>query len=182
MVRNKKMSVPRTQLTNSPRRNTGPMDDFIATPVELRGSLPVDKMAPPNPGLESMGDSLPGGDHTGALTQIRAELTQISQRMLSKADKDTLVQELRAAFREEVAGLRTDLNTLEQRVEEVETAVLGCEQQHRASEIAVTRQGNMLITLCRQVEDLENRSRRNNICIHSLPEGDFDSLQVTLAE
>ncbi|CAH2222397.1 Hypothetical predicted protein [Pelobates cultripes] len=127
MVRNKKLSVPGTQPTNSPRRNTGLMDDFIATPVELRGSLAADKMAPASPGSESTEDSLSGGDYVGALSQIRTELTQISQRMLSKADKGTLVQELRAAFREEMSGLRSDLAMLEQRVEEVEAAAQECE-------------------------------------------------------
>ncbi|CAH2274311.1 Hypothetical predicted protein [Pelobates cultripes] len=85
--------------------------------------------------------------------------------MLSKAYTGALVQELRAALREELAGLRTDLSALEQRVDEMETNAQSCEEQHRATEVAVTRQGNMLITLRRQVEDLENRSRRNNIRI-----------------
>ncbi|CAH2222862.1 Hypothetical predicted protein [Pelobates cultripes] len=141
------------------------MDEYIATPSELRGPSHANKMAPASPSSESTGESLPSSEQAEALTLIRAELTQ---RMLTKADTGTLVREMRAAWREELAGLRKDLNALEQRVEEVEMVAHGCEQQHRAAEVAATRQGNMLLTLRRQVEDLENRSRRNNI--RGLPE------------
>ncbi|CAH2276848.1 Hypothetical predicted protein [Pelobates cultripes] len=169
MVRNKRPNTPGPARTDSPRRLTGPMDEFIVTPSDLRGPRPTDKMAPASPGLESAGESSVAGTQLSELAQIRAELTQISAKMLTREDTSSLAQELRAALREELAGLRSDLTALEQKVEEVETAAQGCEDQHKATEVAVTRQGNLLITLRRQVEDLENRSRRKNIRIHGLP-------------
>ncbi|CAH2252161.1 Hypothetical predicted protein [Pelobates cultripes] len=127
------------------------MDDFIATPSDLRGARHVDKMAPVSPDSEGAGDSQTEPTQPGDLAQIRAELTQLSRRMLTREDTGSIVQELRAALREQLAGLRTDLTNLEQRVDEIETVVQDCDDQHRATEVVVTRQGNMLITLRRQV-------------------------------
>ncbi|CAH2292794.1 Hypothetical predicted protein [Pelobates cultripes] len=157
------------------------MDDFIATPSDLRGTRHVDKMAPGSPDSEMTGDSQSEPNQAGDLSQIRMELSQISRRMLTKADTSPIVQELRAALREELAGLREDLSTLEQRVDEMESVARGCDDQHRATEVAVTRQGNMLLTLRRQVEDLENRSRRNNIRVRGLPEKEDEPLPDTLS-
>ncbi|CAH2292543.1 Hypothetical predicted protein [Pelobates cultripes] len=170
MVQTKRPNTPGPAGTVSPRRNTGPMDEFIATPSDLRGLRPANKMAPASSGSESAGETSEAGTQFSELAQIQAELTQISAKMLTKADTSTIAQELRAALREELVGLRSDLTALEQRVDEVETAAQGCEDQHRATEVAVTRQGNLLITLRRQVEDLENRSRRKNIRIRGMPE------------
>ncbi|CAH2285594.1 Hypothetical predicted protein [Pelobates cultripes] len=100
--------------------------------------------------------------------------------MLTKADTNQMVQELRGALREELAGLRTDLTALEGRVEEVEATAQDCAQQRQATEMAVTRQGNLLLTIRRQVEDLENRSRRSNIRVRGLPETDASPLTSTL--
>ncbi|CAH2220113.1 Hypothetical predicted protein [Pelobates cultripes] len=158
------------------------MDDFVAKPLDFRGPQHASKMAPASPGSESTGESLAEDTQASDLAQIRAELTQISTRMLSKADTGSLVQEPRVVLREELAGLRSDLTALEQRVEEMETTAHGCEEQHRATEVAVTRQGNMPLTLRRQVEDLKNRSRRNNIRVRGLPETGTEPLQATLID
>ncbi|CAH2283844.1 Hypothetical predicted protein [Pelobates cultripes] len=181
MVRTKKPLPSGAAAASSPHRNTGPMDDFLATPSDLCGTRHVDKMAPGSPDSEMTGDSQSEPHQTGDLSQIRMELSQISRRMLTKADTGPIVQELRAALREELAGLRADLSTLEQRVDEMESVARGCDDQHRATEVAVTRQGNMLLTLRRQVEDLENRSRRNNIRVRSLPERADELLPDTLS-
>ncbi|CAH2300845.1 Hypothetical predicted protein [Pelobates cultripes] len=182
MVRTKKHLALESTGVSSPRRCTGLMDDFIATPSDFRGLQHASKMAPASPSSESAGESLAEDTQASDLARIRAERTQISAKMLSKADTGSLVQELRAVLREKLAGLRADLTALEQRVDEMETSAHGCEEQHRAAEVAVTRQGNMLLTLRRQVEDLENRSRRNNIRIRGLPETGTEPLQTTLTD
>ncbi|CAH2220506.1 Hypothetical predicted protein [Pelobates cultripes] len=155
----------------------GPMDGYFPLQPDGRDMRPADKMAPEE---ESAGGSQVEGDPAGELTLIRAELTQISSRMLTKADTNQMVQELRGALWEELAGLRTDLTALEGRVEEVEATAQDCAQQHQATEMAVTRQGNLLLTKRRQVEDLENRSRRSNILVRGLPETDAAPLTSTL--
>ncbi|CAH2274864.1 Hypothetical predicted protein [Pelobates cultripes] len=144
MVRNKKRSTPGTAAADSPRRHTSPMDGFLASQPERRDTRPAENMAS---GAESMAESQAEGNPVDELALIRDELTQISARMLTKTDTGMIMQELRAALREELAGLRSDLNTLKGRVEEVEAAAQDCPQQHQATETAVNRQGNLLLTL-----------------------------------
>ncbi|CAH2220401.1 nucleoside diphosphate kinase 7 [Pelobates cultripes] len=180
MVRKRQLAAETTG-ADSPRRHTGPMDGFVATTPDVRGPQSERKMAPVSPGSDNAGESHSGDAQVSELAQIRAELAHISARMLTKADTGSLVQEIRAALRGELADMRSDIAALENRVEEVETTAQGCQEQHRATEVAVTRQGNMLLTLRRQVEDLENRSRRNNIRVRGLPESDSDQLQVSLS-
>ncbi|CAH2325219.1 Hypothetical predicted protein [Pelobates cultripes] len=140
------------------------MDDYVSTPADLRGTGPAANLAPASPRTESAGVSSEEGDRSNALSLIRQELTRISARMLTKVDSSGLLQEFRTAVREEISAIRSDLSAVEVRVDALET-----EAQHRAAEIAATRQGNLLLTLRRQVEELENRSRRQNIRIRGLP-------------
>ncbi|CAH2251107.1 Hypothetical predicted protein [Pelobates cultripes] len=170
MVRNKKPSSLGTSLTSLPRRPTGTMDDFVSTPAELQGARTMDKMASVSPGIESSGDSLECSNREDALAQIRQELAMISEHMLTKANTGGPMQEFRMAVLEEITTLRTDLATVEVRVEALETEAQASRTQHRAAELATTRQGNLLVALRCQVEDLENRSNRHNIRIRGLPE------------
>ncbi|CAH2299294.1 Hypothetical predicted protein, partial [Pelobates cultripes] len=182
MVRNKKQSVPGTSTAESPRRCTGPMDGYIALQPEPRDTRQISKMAPASPARERAEACQTEGDYPNELALIRAELAQISYRMLTKEDTGKLAQEIRAAPREQLTGLRTDLTALEERVDEMETTAQECTQQHHATETAITRQGTLLLTLRRQVEDLENRSRRNNIRVRVLPDAAAALLAATLEE
>ncbi|CAH2296600.1 Hypothetical predicted protein [Pelobates cultripes] len=107
------------------------------------------------------------GGREDALTLIRQQLAAISDRMLSKTDTGGLMQEFRAVVREEMAALRTDLNAVEERVEALENEAQACQTQHRATELATIRQGNLLLTIRRHVEELEKRSRWHNIRIRT---------------
>ncbi|CAH2306712.1 Hypothetical predicted protein [Pelobates cultripes] len=176
MVRNKK---PHT-LGGTPHRPTGTLDEFVCTPSTLSCSRPPDNMAPGSPGSESAGEPTLDGTQDDTLALIKQELAMISAQMLTKADTGGLLRELRAAVKEEVAALRKDLSSVEVRVEALETEAQASRAQHQAAELATTRQGNMLLSLRRQVEDLENRSRRQNIRIRGLPEPDTAPLQDTL--
>ncbi|CAH2319633.1 Hypothetical predicted protein [Pelobates cultripes] len=77
-------------------------DGYIASQAEVRDMWPEDKMPPTSPGEGSMDVSRTEGDPPSELTD---ELSQISARMLTKADTSKLAQELRAALREELVGL-----------------------------------------------------------------------------
>ncbi|CAH2286206.1 Hypothetical predicted protein [Pelobates cultripes] len=134
-------------------------------------------MAPTSP---SAGESMEGSEGGEALTIIRQELAQISAQMLTKADTGNLLHEFRTAVREEISALRTDLAAVEVRVDALETETQAYRNRHRAAKLATTRQGNLLLTLRRQVEDLENRTRRQNIMICGLPEPDSTPLQETV--
>ncbi|CAH2220655.1 Hypothetical predicted protein [Pelobates cultripes] len=138
-------------------------------------------MAPASPGTESAGVSSEEGDRSDALSLIHQELTRISAHMLMlmKADTNGLLQEFRTAVRQEISAIRSDLSAVDVRVDALETEAQASRSHHRATKIAATRQENLLLTLRRQVEDLENRSRRQNIRIRGLPEPDVVPLQDT---
>ncbi|CAH2302470.1 Hypothetical predicted protein [Pelobates cultripes] len=182
MVRTKKHTGTGSMPPGSPRRGMGTLDDFLSTPAGLRGTAPSDNMAAVSPSATSGGDSMPDFSPVDALHSIRAELSRIGSSMLTKADTGALVREIREAVREDLQGLRTDLMALTERVDTVEAEARICCQQHRAAETAATRQGNMLLSLRRQVEDLENRSRRHNVRIRGLPEPDTEPLATTLQQ
>ncbi|CAH2319298.1 Hypothetical predicted protein [Pelobates cultripes] len=151
------------------------MDEFLATPHCLAGARGSDKMAPGSPGSSSRASSAQESPRRDALTQMSLELAAISANMLTRQDKKELVADLRSAIREEVAAVRQDLTALEHRVNELEVQRLQAEQQQRATDLATSRQGNLLLELRRQVEDLENRGRRNNIRVRGLPESEGES-------
>ncbi|CAH2321327.1 Hypothetical predicted protein [Pelobates cultripes] len=117
-------------------------------------------MAPMSPSMESAADSLQESAQDEALAQIRQELAMILEHMLTKVDKGGLLEELRAAVREEISALRTDLTVVEVRVEALETEAQASHTQHRAARLAFTHKGNLLLTL-----HLKNCSRCQNIRI-----------------
>ncbi|CAH2219814.1 Hypothetical predicted protein [Pelobates cultripes] len=145
------------------------MDEFLATPHGLR-----DTGETGTPALDSPGSSIAGSAREsstpGTLSQISADLAAISASMMTRKDKGEMVAELRAIIREEIAAVRTDLTALEQRVDRLEEERIQSQQHRQAAELATTRQGNILLDLRRQVEDLDNRGRRNNIRVRGLPE------------
>ncbi|CAH2249148.1 Hypothetical predicted protein, partial [Pelobates cultripes] len=57
---------------------------------------------------------------------------------------------------------------------------LHSEQRQQAADLATTRQGNILLDLRRQIEDLDNRGWRNNIRVRGLPEAEGESPQEML--
>ncbi|CAH2276010.1 Hypothetical predicted protein [Pelobates cultripes] len=158
------------------------MDGFLSTPDSLRPMRPTDNMAPDSPGAGSTTDSHAGSMQMDTLTQISAELATIASNMLTKADKTALVQEMRAAIREEIQEVRSDLNALEQRVTELEADCLQASQHSQAADNATSRQGTVLLDLRRQVEDLDNRGRRNNIRVRGLAEQAGEDLITILTQ
>ncbi|CAH2311528.1 Hypothetical predicted protein [Pelobates cultripes] len=84
----------------------------------------------------------------------------------------------RTAIREEIMEVQRDLTALERRVEELEADRAQTQQHQQASNTSTTRQGNVILELRRQVEDLDNRGMRNNICIRGLPESAEESFTL----
>ncbi|CAH2223342.1 Hypothetical predicted protein [Pelobates cultripes] len=125
------------------------MDEFLATPHGLRNSGEAGASAPDSPGSSIAGSARDSGT-PGTLSQISADLAAISASMMTQKDKGEII-------REEIAAVRTNLTALEQRVDMLEVERLQTQQHRQASELATTRQGNILLDLRRQVEDLDNR-------------------------
>ncbi|CAH2275139.1 Hypothetical predicted protein [Pelobates cultripes] len=132
-------------------------------------------MAPSSPSTSSVTGSVTDMPGTDALAQMSVDLAAISANMLTRGDKTALVSELRTVIREEIAAVRRDLTALEQRVDELEEHRLHATHHQQAADLATARQGNILLEMRRQVEDLDNRGRRNNIRVRGLPESDDES-------
>uniref|UniRef100_A0A8C5PCV1 Uncharacterized protein n=1 Tax=Leptobrachium leishanense TaxID=445787 RepID=A0A8C5PCV1_9ANUR len=90
----------------------------------------------------------------------------------TKADLISATTDLRQSLAAEIQMLRGDIGGLQERLEQVENRQEA--QSTTVSETAarVETHHNLLITLTRHVEDLENRGRRQNIRIRGLPEGE----------
>ncbi|CAH2324753.1 Hypothetical predicted protein [Pelobates cultripes] len=137
-------------------------------------------MAPESPSQESAGSPLQDSAQDDTLAQIRQELAMISEHMLTKANTGGLLQEFWAAIKEEISTLHADLSAVEVRVESIETEAQASCMPHQAAELATTQQGNLLLSLWHQVEDLENQNHRQNIRIRGLLEPDMAPLTETL--
>ncbi|CAH2312055.1 Hypothetical predicted protein [Pelobates cultripes] len=146
----------------------------------MRAHQAAAKMAPPSPDASSSDSPATGPAREESLTQIAADLATISANMMSKADKTDLLAEIRAVIREEVMEVRRDLTALERRVEELEAERAQIIQHRQATDTATTRQGNVLLELRRNLEDLDNRGRRNNIRVRGLPETAGEALPELL--
>ncbi|CAH2330124.1 Hypothetical predicted protein [Pelobates cultripes] len=153
------------------------MDDFISGPRGLQDDTA--SSVPASPGSSIAGSSR-GTVDPAALSQISSDIAAISSSMLTRRDKSEMVAELRAVIREEIAAVRADLTALEHRVDALDAERIQNAHRQQAVDLATTRQGNLLLDLRRQVEDLDNRGRRNNIRVRGLPEAEGESPQEIL--
>ncbi|CAH2325488.1 Hypothetical predicted protein [Pelobates cultripes] len=178
MGKSRRPHTPGPSQAGSPGRTSGPMDGYVCTPRDMRSAPAASKMAPASPG-DSSSDSLTQGSPRGdTLAHISSELAKITANMLSRADKAEMLAEIRTAIREEVMEVRKDLTALEQRVEALEADRAQTVQHQQATDTATTRQGNVLLDLRRQLEDLDNRGRRNNIRIRGLQSTEHAPLET----
>ncbi|CAH2223040.1 Hypothetical predicted protein [Pelobates cultripes] len=106
---------------------------------------------------------------------MSVDLAAISANMLTRSDKTALVAKLRAAICEEITAVRRDLAVLKQRVDDLEEYRMQTTHHLQAADLAASLQGNKLLDLGRQVEDLDNRGRRNNIRVRGKPESERES-------
>ncbi|CAH2277666.1 Hypothetical predicted protein [Pelobates cultripes] len=106
------------------------------------------------------------------LADIGAEIRQLAATMVTKNSLQTLATTLSASITTAVTVLQNDLDTQKGRIQTLEHQAQTAHQQATAPDTAVARQGNMLLALRRQVEDLDNRSRRSNIRVRGMPKSE----------
>ncbi|CAH2274329.1 Hypothetical predicted protein, partial [Pelobates cultripes] len=104
------------------------------------------------------------------LADIGAEIRRLAANMVTKADLQSLTATLTTSLTSAVSALRTDMEAQDGRIQMLETQALESQRRATAADTALTRQGNMLLAQCRQIEDLDNRSRRSNIRVRGVPE------------
>ncbi|CAH2221504.1 Hypothetical predicted protein [Pelobates cultripes] len=153
-----------------------PMDEYLSTAAELADISASRHMVVSTGPYETsdMGSHYP-------MAQLRVDLQAISQAMFTKADAGAIEAFLKGTIWAEPVANCQDITSLQGRVTSLEGTAVTFAQQHTAAEIAATRQGNMLLDIRRQVEDLNNRGSRCNIRIHGLPDSiQREPLEATL--
>ncbi|CAH2322499.1 Hypothetical predicted protein [Pelobates cultripes] len=149
--------TPRSNPTNS---QAGPMDDYLQTlETTSRKRAGLEMVASPN-------HVRPPEAGSPTLSDISA----LAAQMVTKTDLQTLSDDLHTAIRLEVTALRSEITAPSGRFHIREETMQETTGRVGTTTTAVTRQGNLLLALRRQAEDLDNRGRRSNIRVRGLPE------------
>ncbi|CAH2300865.1 Hypothetical predicted protein [Pelobates cultripes] len=141
------------------------MDGFLQPP---RGNGGGNESPPP---AAQHSAQAPGEDPM-AIERIGEELRNIAVAMATKADLLTLTTTIQEALRAEMAGLRTEVTAQAGRIQALEQTAETHSTRINATDVAIARQGDMILHMRRNLEDLDNRGRRCNIRIRGIPEAD----------
>lgn len=90
----------------------------------------------------------------------------------TKADFQALITEVRDACKSEICALRTDIQQMSQRMSDMDDERSVIKQNVHEVQTKYSVHANVIRDLQRQIEDLDNRGRRNNIRIKGLPKPD----------
>ncbi|CAH2320148.1 Hypothetical predicted protein [Pelobates cultripes] len=107
---------------------------------------------------------------TTTLADIGAELKRMAKKMVTKDDLTHLTNNIYEAIKSEVNGLKAEIKAQEHRIQQVEKRAQTTEDHSTATDTALKRQGTLILAMRRQLEDQDNRSRRNNIRVRGIPE------------
>ncbi|CAH2276638.1 Hypothetical predicted protein [Pelobates cultripes] len=118
------------------------------------------------------------------LADIGAELRHMTALMFTKEDLHRVSDTLHAALKTEEAGLKDGIALHNTRIAAMEQRKETTEKKLKATDTAIQRQGDLLLVMRRQLEDLDNRGRHNNIRVRGVPEADSTGGNVaeTLAQ
>uniref|UniRef100_A0A8C5LPA7 Uncharacterized protein n=1 Tax=Leptobrachium leishanense TaxID=445787 RepID=A0A8C5LPA7_9ANUR len=157
MVRGKKSTGP----ASTPRRATitvsGPLDDFLhpsqprAAPAACSFSPP--KMAAARPPMDEIPNSVPAIER----------LERMVAALPTRSDLTAMMEDFRTSLQTELREVRTEVADLTTRTDALERRAnlpprLPASLEDDFSEVR------------RRLDDLDNRSRRHNVCIRGLPE------------
>ncbi|CAH2319589.1 Hypothetical predicted protein [Pelobates cultripes] len=170
MGRTKRQETQHTPRAAPPAPPSGPMDGFLQTPLGPSREAHGSKMAPVSPASSCSEPDQP------TLADIGAEIRRLAANMVTKADLHSLTATLTTSLTSAVSALRTDMEAQDGRIQMLETQALESQRCATAADTALTRQGNMLLAQRRQIEDLDNRSRRSNIRVRGVPEATHRAL------
>ncbi|CAH2222648.1 Hypothetical predicted protein [Pelobates cultripes] len=107
---------------------------------------------------------------SSTLANVSADIRAVACQMVTKTDLRTLSGDLHTAIHFEVAALKSEITVHGGRLQKLEETVRDTVEKAGTNTTVTTRQGNMLLALRRQTEDLDNRGRRSNIRVRGLPE------------
>lgn len=151
---------------------------------EAQTSTMVDKR---KKGQNGKGDQTPDQSRESSLIESAPEISRTVEHRQDlelplKNEIAEMFKALETSIKSEISMLRTDLGNLLARVERAEDIM---EQQEREisdlkEQVKITQQNQ--IKICYRIEDQENRSRRQNLRIHGVPEKRGEDLRKTVAD
>lgn len=103
-------------------------------------------------------------------SSLLEDLRSILQALPTKADIEALVSRIEEAHSHDIQEVKEEVQSLAIRVETGETSVTSLEHRMSALENAQATQMATAVDLQLHLEDLEDRSRRNNLRLWGLPE------------
>lgn len=118
-----------------------------------------------------------GGGLEGDIRGIRALLSTLP----TCRDIEALIIRVEETHRQDIQAVRSELTTLTERTKVGEETVSLVEQRVETLEKTLTTQTSMMVDLQLHTEELEDRSRRNNLWLRGLPETrGTEDLQATV--
>lgn len=98
------------------------------------------------------------------------ELQALLSLLPSKQDMHTLASELKTAWRQDLQTVQTEVDVLQTRVQKLEEIQTTMQQELDAAKSSSATGESLHCSLISQLDDLENRNRRNNIRLRGIPE------------
>lgn len=150
---------PAANTTSPPRSDSSPCPDGAATP----------------PGVFTP------SDRAELLSSLRNEMAAIFKTELQVALNDNLssikteLQTLKSELSVSISSIQSDVSALKNTVSEMETSLSTCTDDVATLQAKVELLSADLVRVENKCEDLEARSRRNNIRIVGIPEDSADS-------
>lgn len=151
------------------------MAETRATQEELQASY----MAPDSPTMSETYAELPNEflSETRRLSHCPpathrddSDLRSLLQALPSKVDTEALIGRVEAAHRQELRVVRKEVQAISSRMTAGESSLTALDQRVSALEAIQDKHTEAAIQLQLQLEDMEDRSRRNNLRLRGLPE------------
>ncbi|CAH2246375.1 Hypothetical predicted protein, partial [Pelobates cultripes] len=97
------------------------------------------------------------GQGMPALDRIEGSLRDLAATMVTKTDLQVITTTIQDTLRTEIAGIHTELTAQAGRITATEEATEALTARVAATDTAVARQGEMLLSMRRHLEDVDNR-------------------------
>lgn len=128
--------------------------------------------------LPSSSNSAPWANSSGLLPPAEAllklqghpELHALLSLLPSKQDMISLATELKTTWRQDLKVVQTDVSTLQSRMQALEDSQTSLQSQVSSIQSASATRDALHHSLISQMDDQENRNRRNNIRLRGVPE------------
>lgn len=102
--------------------------------------------------------------------QGHPELQALLSLLPSKQDMQILATELKASWQQDLQVVQTDISTLQDRMQTMEDSHASLQTQVASIQSASATRDVLHRSLITQLDDQENRSRRNNVRLRGVPE------------